>query len=59
MLARISLVVFWWIGIWGLVELLIQKFTRGSFVKGLFAHAFILVAVLLILYYEPDLVEYF
>ena len=59
MLTRIFLVLLWWIGMWGLIELLIQKFTRGDFTKGVLAHSAIIVFVLGILFLQPELVEYF
>lgn len=59
MLTRIFLVLLWWIGLWGLIELLIQKFTRGDFTKGIIAHGSIVLFVLVILSMNPELVEYF
>ncbi len=59
MLARIFLVILWWIGLWGLIELVIQKFTRGDFTKGIIAHGMIVVFVLAVLVAKPEFVEYF
>jgi hypothetical protein len=59
MLARIFLVLLWWIGLWGLIDILIQKFTRGDFTKGVVAYSSIVLFVLAILSINPELVEYF
>lgn len=59
MLTRIFLVLLWWIGMWGLIDLLIQKFTRGNFVKSVIAYSSIIGVVLVILSMNPEMIEFF
>jgi hypothetical protein len=59
MLTRIFLVLLWWIGMWGLIDLFIQKFTRGNFVKSVIAYSSIIGVVLVILSMNPEMIEFF
>jgi hypothetical protein len=53
------LIVFWWIGCWGLVETFIQPLIQGSSVKALVVYGGMIVTVILIVMANPALLEKF
>jgi hypothetical protein len=53
------LVVLWWVGIWGIIELAVQNFSKGSSTKAFFAYAAMVLFVILILYLKPTTIEHF
>jgi len=53
------LIVFWWIGVWGLVETFIQPLIKGSSLKAAIVYGVMILAVLGILVIKPDLLEHF
>ena len=44
------LVVLWWVGLWGIIELAIQNFSKGSSTKAFFAYAAMVLFVIMIIY---------
>jgi hypothetical protein len=56
---RATLLVLWWIGVWGLAELLINSVTRGSILMQVFIYMSIITLVISLIYLRPDLVEHF
>ena len=59
MLSRIFLVLLWWIGMWGLIDLLITHYTKGAFGPTALAYGSIIGVVLVAVWLDPALVEYF
>jgi hypothetical protein len=59
MLARIFLVLLWWIGMWGLADLLINRLTKGAFIPTAIAYSSIIGVVLVAVWMDPALVEHF
>lgn len=53
------LVVLWWVGIWGIIELAVHYFAKGSSVKAFFAYAAMVLFVVLVLYVRPVSLEHF
>lgn len=53
------LVVLWWVGLWGIIELAVQNFSKGSSTKAFFAYAAMVLFVILILYLKPTTIEHF
>jgi hypothetical protein len=53
------LVVVWWVGIWGIIELAVNYFAKGSSVKELFAYATMVLFVVVMLYIKPVSLEHF
>jgi hypothetical protein len=56
---RATLLVLWWIGVWGLAELLITTVTRGSVLMQIFIYMVMITTVISLIYLRPDLVEHF
>lgn len=48
------LVIFWWAGVWGILEILVQK-TR----KPLFFYSLMVAFVVLVVFSNPELLEHF
>ncbi len=59
MLARIFLVLLWWIGMWGLADLIIGHITKGAFIPTALAYSSIIGIVLVAVWMDPALVEHF
>ena len=59
MLARIFLVLLWWIGMWGLMDLIIGRLTKGAFMPTALAYSSIIGIVLVAVWMDPALVEPF
>ena len=55
----IFLVLLWWIGMWGLIDLLIGRITGGSFHKSVIVYSCIIVCVFVALWIDPRLIENF
>ena len=53
------LVVLWWVGLWGIIELAVQNFSKGSSTKAFFAYVTMVLFVILIVYLNPTVLEHF
>jgi len=53
------LIVFWWVGLWGIIETVVQQFTRGSATKALLVYGFMVAFVIVIIYLNPGILEHF
>ena len=53
------LVVLWWVGLWGIIELAVQNFSKGSSIKAFFAYALMVLFVIMIIYLNPTVIEHF
>ena len=53
------LVVIWWVGLWGIIEIVIQNLANGSVKNALFIYASMVSFVILILYMNPTILEHF
>lgn len=53
------LVVLWWVGLWGIIELAVQNFSKGSSTKAFFAYAAMVLFVVIIIYLKPTTIEHF
>ena len=53
------LVVLWWVGLWGIIELAVQNFSKGSSTKAFFAYALMVLFVIMIIYLNPTVLEHF
>ena len=53
------LVIIFWIGVWGLVETLLQLYIGSSVTKSIFVYSSMIATVIIIIYYKPQMVEYF
>jgi len=53
------LVVLWWVGLWGIIELAVQNFSKGSSIKAFFAYALMVLFVIMIIYLNPTILEHF
>ena len=56
---RIFLVLLWWIGMWGLIDLLIGRITGGSFHKSIIAYSCIIGVVAVAVWFDPQVIESF
>jgi hypothetical protein len=56
---RIFLVLLWWIGMWGLIDLIIGRITGGSFRKSLIAYSCIIGFVGVAVWFDPQVIESF
>ena len=53
------LIILWWIGVWGLVETLIHLYIRGSTQRAIFVYMSMILLVLVVVYVNPKMVDYF
>jgi hypothetical protein len=53
------LIVVWWIGSWGLIELVVQSLTRGSMKNAVLVYSFMILFVITIVYFNPTILEHF
>jgi hypothetical protein len=53
------LIVVWWIGSWGLIELAVQSLTRGSLRNAVLVYSFMILFVITIVYFNPTILEHF
>jgi hypothetical protein len=53
------LVVIWWVGLWGMIEIAIHEFARGSVKKAFFVYASMVSFVILIILTNPTITEHF
>ena len=53
------LLVFWWIGVWGLVETILHQYIKGSFTKAICVYTTIILIVIGIVWANPQLLEHF
>ena len=53
------LVVLWWVGLWGIIELAVHNFSKGSSTKAFFAYAAMVLFVIMIIYLNPTVLEHF
>ena len=51
------LIVFWWIGIWGLVDTILHPFIKNKFWVAIGVYSAMIVAVLLIVNLNPSVLE--
>lgn len=52
------LLIFWWIGIWGIADTVIHTVFQGSTIKELGVYIFFVVSVLLAIYMYPEIAEH-
>jgi hypothetical protein len=55
-LILITLVILWWIAVWGLFDMLILHLTRGEKAA---IYTVLLIGILILLQLNPKLLEYF
>jgi hypothetical protein len=55
-LVLITLVILWWIAVWGLFDMLILHFTRGE--KAVI-YIILLISIVILLQLNPKLLDYF
>jgi hypothetical protein len=53
------LIIFWWVAMWGLIELVLKGIVGNSPWKAGLAYSFMIVFVLSIIYMYPGLIERF
>jgi hypothetical protein len=53
------LIVIWWIGSWGLIELGVQYFVRGSMKNAVLIYSSMILFVITIVYFNPAVLEHF
>lgn len=53
------LIVLWWVGVWGIIETLVQHVVKGSVKKALFIYGSIVAFVIIIINHNPGLLEHF
>jgi hypothetical protein len=53
------LIVVWWIGSWGLIELAVQSLTRGSMKNAVLIYSSMILFVITIVYFNPAVLEHF
>ena len=53
------LIVIWWIAIWGLIEIGLKQIVGNSQTLAVYAYTGMILAVLGIVYIQPDLIERF
>jgi hypothetical protein len=53
------LIVLWWVGVWGIIETLVQHVVKGSVKKALFIYGMIVAFVIIIINHNPGLLEHF
>jgi hypothetical protein len=51
------LIVFWWIGIWGLVETILQPFIKNNYWSAIAVYGAMIVIVLLVVSIHPTVLE--
>jgi hypothetical protein len=54
-----TLVIIWWIAIWGLIDIFLTQMLGTSTKKYVTAYSLMILAVLIIVYNYPDLLESF
>jgi hypothetical protein len=52
------LIIFWWIGIWGIADTLIHMVFKGETMKELGVYIFFVVTVLLVIFLQPELLDH-
>lgn len=53
------LVVLWWVGLWNIIETVVQDIANGSAKKALMIHAAMVGFVVFVVYFNPNLLEHF
>jgi succinate dehydrogenase hydrophobic anchor subunit len=53
------LLVFWWVGIWGLTETILQQYIRGSFTRSIIAYCGLVAFVVCVVLYDTSILEHF
>jgi len=53
------LIVLWWVGLWGLIETIVQQFIRGSVKKAIMIYSSMIAFVALVIYLNPNILEHF
>jgi hypothetical protein len=51
------ILIFWWIGVWGIADTVIHLVFQGQTMKELGVYIFFVTTVLLIIFLNPELVE--
>ena len=51
------IIVIWWIGIWGLIETIIQPFIKNNYWAAIGVYGMIISSVLIIMYMYPQVLE--
>ena len=49
--------IFWWIGVWGIADTVIHLVFKGETMKELGVYIFFVTSVLLLVFLQPELVE--
>jgi hypothetical protein len=53
------LVVFWWVGIWGILEALVRNAVRSWLVGELLIYSTMMLIVIIIVFANPSIITYF
>jgi hypothetical protein len=53
------LVVFWWVGIWGILEALVRNAVRSWLVGELLIYSTMVILVIIIVFANPSFITYF
>lgn len=51
------LLIFWWIGVWGIADTVIHLAFKGHTMKELGVYIFFVVTVLLVIFLHPELMD--
>ena len=51
------ILIFWWIGVWGIADTVIHLVFQGQTMKELGVYIFFVTSVLFIIFLHPDLLE--
>ena len=51
------IIVIWWIGVWGLIETIIQPFIKNSYWAAIGVYGAMIAIVILIVYLYPQVLE--
>ena len=53
------LIVLWWVGVWGIIETVVQQLVKGSPTKAIFIYGSMVAFVILIIYLNPSIIQHF
>jgi hypothetical protein len=51
------ILIFWWVGVWGIADTVIHLVFKGETMKELGVYIFLVTSVLLLVFLYPDLLE--
>ena len=53
------LVVLWWVGVWNIIEMIVEDIAKGSASKAFIIYASMVGFVVAIVFFNPNLLEHF